>query len=391
MKVLFIVDSFPNVFKPNWSVFFKELALAINTNIDDIELSVISPSFYSWKEKAPKHCFAYRKSNIDGIDIYEKGSLNVTGRITIYRRYKIDKVVDFLYKKYLQDHSKPDIIHAHVGLWAGKGAQTLSNKINVPFIITEHSSRVFGTRYNNSQRKILQSIYDDASKVITVSKALKNHINQEFNIDAIEVVPNVVDTDCFTIGNNQKEHDTFTIISIGNLKSSKRFDLLIEAFSIVIERYPKIQLKIIGEGGEKKKLQNLINSKDLSDSVALLGEVLHEKIPQYFLDSDLFVLPSDIETFGVVFIEALASGIPVIGTKCGGPEDIINSENGILIEKDNKTILADAIVSIMNNYDQYDLDAIAEKTKLKYSPEKIAERQMDIYLTTINSYNGNQT
>lgn len=384
MKVLFIVDSFPNTFKPNWSIFFKELAKAVHHSTEGVEVSVIAPSFYSLKEKVPKTCLEYHKSDVEGIDVYEMGTLNLTGRFSIYKRYKIEKVVSFLYEKYLLDHDPPDLIHAHVGLWAGKAALSLSERIQVPFVITEHSSRVFGNRFNNVQRKALQTVYQKAAKVITVSSALGRHIQNEFEVDHVEVIPNVVDTDRFGAQSLKKERDVFTIISVGNLKASKRFDLLIEAFALVHSQYPKTTLEIIGEGHEKQKLQNLIQQYELSTSAKLRGAVLHSELPAYFNRSDLFVLPSDIETFGVVFIEALASGTPVIGTKCGGPEDIINDENGILVSKDNKKALSDAIVSIITNHENYNQTIIAEQAKFRYSPGKIAEMHEKLYQTIIN-------
>jgi glycosyltransferase involved in cell wall biosynthesis len=97
----------------------------------------------------------------------------------------------------------------------------------------------------------------------------------------------------------------------------------------------------------------------------------------YFTNSNTFVLPSKSETFGVVYIEALLCGLPVIATSCGGPEDFVNDKNGLLIPVDNKEELINALKMIKKN--DYDKKLISENCRQKFAPEIIANRITKLY------------
>jgi glycosyltransferase involved in cell wall biosynthesis len=91
------------------------------------------------------------------------------------------------------------------------------------------------------------------------------------------------------------------------------------------------------------------------------------------------VLASDSETFGVVFIEALACGVPAAGTACGGPEDIIHEGNGILVPVGDVHALAEAMITIADNRDRYDSAELSREAVSKYSPHEVARRILEVY------------
>ena len=98
-----------------------------------------------------------------------------------------------------------------------------------------------------------------------------------------------------------------------------------------------------------------------------------------------FVLSSQHETFGVVLIEALAQGLPLIATRCGGPEDIINKDNGLLVPINDVDRLAEAMFSIYNNYEKYDPEKLREHCKEEYSEKSISLKLIEIYQETLRS------
>ena len=98
---------------------------------------------------------------------------------------------------------------------------------------------------------------------------------------------------------------------------------------------------------------------------------------------DAFVLASRRETFGVVYIEAMAAGLPVIATRCGGPEDFVTEENGILIPVDDAAALTDAMEHMMLHRREYDSASISADIRRKFAPETIAARLTDIYKTVL--------
>ena len=116
-----------------------------------------------------------------------------------------------------------------------------------------------------------------------------------------------------------------------------------------------------------------------------MGSKNKNEIATLLQNSDLFVLPSRNETFGVVYIEAMACGLPIIATDCGGPRDIVTEENGLLIPTEDVNALGNAILHMVNNIDKYDRKAIAEDCQARFSPEVIAKQLTQIFEDTIKN------
>ena len=203
---------------------------------------------------------------------------------------------------------------------------------------------------------------------------------QKFNKEAI-YIPNIVDTNLFTyspLNSNQKD-SMFRFVSIGTLIQRKRMDLTIEAFVRAFGQNKSVTLTIFGEGPERNKLESLIRKHEIGDRVILKGLQSREMISEYFKVSDCFVLPSQAETFGVVYIEALASGIPVIATKCGGPDSLINDGNGIIIPVDDREALVNAMKDMYKHINKYDKELISRKTTEQFSPKSVANSLTEVY------------
>ena len=216
-----------------------------------------------------------------------------------------------------------------------------------------------------------------ADALITVSPKLKAVIRNRFNKDAI-CIPNVVDTRLFTYAPNNNS-SIFRFVSTGNLKPVKRMDLTIEAFTKAFKNDKDVTLTIFGEGPERNKLETIIRNNEIGEKVKLMGLQSRKNISEYLRKSDCFVLASQAETFGVVYIEALASGVPVIATKCGGPESFVNEENGVFVPVDDLESLTNAMKTMHKNINIYNRKAIANKTKELFSPEAIAGKLEKVY------------
>ncbi len=117
----------------------------------------------------------------------------------------------------------------------------------------------------------------------------------------------------------------------------------------VIDSYPNIQLIIIGEGNEKKKLNNLVQSLNLKDNIIFLGQISQDSVKEWLQKSKLFILPSIEEGQGVVLVEALACGTPCIGSNVGGIPDVINDDVGTLVPPKNPKALSEAILFYLLN------------------------------------------
>ena len=133
--------------------------------------------------------------------------------------------------------------------------------------------------------------------------------------------------------------------------------------------------------------QELISELKLGNNVVMMGQMTRDKIAEILSASDCFVLPSKLETFGVVYIEAMACGLPIIATKCGGPDSFVNEDNGVLIPVDDEGALISAFREMAANIDRYNKKEIASMASDNFSPEVIANKLINIYTTLLKNCN----
>ena len=256
------------------------------------------------------------------------------------------------------------------------------------FVMTEHSSQILNTNYLPSWVKNLAPrIYRNYDKVIGVSPFLVEKMNKNFNANAV-YIPNMYDDKTF-FGRGRKkknENSSFMFVFVGNLIKSKNPILCIEAFckafadsNFMTPNGGKIILSIVGDGPELRTCEATIDRLNMRRNVRLLGVLQRTQISEIMQDSKCFVLPSQYETFGVVYIEAMACGLPVIATRCGGPDSFINESNGRLIPVDDETALVSAFKHMLENAEYYDSVKIAQTTAALFSPNSVARAMIKLY------------
>jgi len=144
------------------------------------------------------------------------------------------------------------------------------------------------------------------------------------------------------------------------------------------------ELHIIGEGIDRERLEKITIDYSIKDKIVIFhGFIKNDKLLNFLQNSDFFILNSIYETFSVVCAEALAAGIPVISTRCGGPEDFINENVGILIEKGNQQELIRAINYMLDNSEKYDPWALHEYIKSRFGYEKVGKQFYKQYLEVL--------
>ncbi len=282
-----------------------------------------------------------------------------------------------LYRHIKGKHGQPDIIHSHF-IGSGYMAVKVFSNLGIPLILTEHYSAMNQKQLDTYYHKVGKYTYPRVSKVVAVSDYLAKNINSKFNVDVC-VIPNIVDTSCFGVKSKNSDSDGFSFISTGNLQPNKRMDLLIDSFYAAFKDNNDVRLHIFGEGPERKKLEKMIADYNLRDRVFLMGLAERKDIAVKMQESDCFVLASRLETFGVAYIEALAAGLPVIATRCGGPEDFINKKNGILVDVDDNDALVAAMLKMYMESNKFDRVKISTDVKNKFSPVVVARKLTDVY------------
>lgn len=273
-----------------------------------------------------------------------------------------------------------DLIHAHVSYPAGFIAMKLAEQTGIPYIITEHSGP-FPLPGLSKKGKALPLVSEPlvaAKAVIAVSSALAEAIRKQTGISSL-VIPNLVDCNFFRLPEHRMTNDKFSLFALASLVPSKGIMDLVEAIKILFSRGIDLCLKVGGAGPLAKLINREISRYHLQHKLVLLGQLSpHQALSQY-QSCDCFVMPSHHESFSVVLLEALACGKPLIATACGGPTDIINSDNGLLISPRNPLALADAIQKMIKTYQNYDPTFIRNQCAQTYSSEVIATRIAKVY------------
>ena len=259
-----------------------------------------------------------------------------------------------------------DIIHAHVGYPAGPIARNLAREANIPYVITEHMGlgRVSSYLKNGQPIQEISGAYENASATIAVSNFLKQELS-DLGLDVSHVIPNLVNEERFFPV--KKNNSNFIFLLMGALSHGKGIDIFLKAAAKIQSEGLQCEFWIAGAGPDERKLRALSENIGLASSVIWLGNISRDLAPEIFQRSDVFVLPSRYETFGVVYAEALACGKPVIATKCGGPEDIVSDGDGMLIDRDNPSQLADAMLELFYSSSSYCADSIRGRFMDRYS------------------------
>lgn len=370
MRILFITRGYPSESYKTHGIFEYDMAKALVDAGHEVTYIAVDMRSFRRKRRWGFESFQRDGIQIEGINI-PLGRIYNPLKTAVSERLLLHK-----YRQLMVHHEPFDIIHAHYIGSAYLGAK-LKEYSGIPLVITEHSSKLNG-ELNGYIRKKLEFAYSCADQLTTVSQSLSIVIEEKFGVKS-EVIPNIADTDVFTLEDEKHSPFPFTFVTTGNLIKSKGMDLTLIAFSKLLKRYPDCKLLIFGKGSEKDRLVRIIRQYDLTQHVTLMGLVSREQLNDYYNKSHCFVLASFSETFGVSYIEALAKGIPVIATDCGGPSEFVHPENGILVPVNDVEALYEAMIQMIEHFAYYSRKAISDEIKDKYSSRKNAESLEIIY------------
>lgn len=376
MKICIIANGYPSAKEPQFGCFEKDQALALKKAGHEIIILYVDGRFRSyWRKIGITHL----KDN--GIKIYGIFLFPLI-LISIFcyklnhklRNYMLERVYNYMVKR----EGKPDIIYAHY-LYNIANATNLQEKYAIPLVGIEHWSMLNKPQLSSRIYYLGNIAYKKADRILAVSNALANNIKNNFNIDSLVVNDMVGEEFLKEISCVSPNISKFKFIAVGSLIKRKGFDLLIKSFFKSNLYKKNCELLIIGGGKERTTLQELINNYHLKDSVHLIGRKSKQEIISYLEQSNVFVLSSHVETFGVVCIEALALGLPVIATICGGPEEFVHNYNGILVSVNNSEELISAMIKMYDNYSNYDRIFISEECRNKFSPNVITNQLTEIF------------
>ncbi len=375
MHILIVASDFPNPSDPLEGVFERDQARALQDAGHTVTYAAID-----LRSARHRRRLGLRHFVEDGLNVYLY-SLPVSPLRAAYEPVG-GACFRAILRRVCAERGAPDIVHAHF-LGVAAIAAPVCREKNLPLVITEHTSALNAPDPGKALVKTMRKTYPLADALLVVSSLLAGSIYRHTGAKAV-VVPNIIDTQSFSVVKEDNvPGEPFRFVASGFLIERKGYDLLLRAAGDLRRRGYALALTVFGDGPEREALEKLAESEGVRDCVDFRGQCTRGELGEAYPQMDAFVLASRRETFGVVYIEAMAAGLPVIATRCGGPEDFVTEENGILIPVDDAAALTDAMEHMMLHRREYDSASISADIRRKFAPETIAARLTDIYKTVL--------
>ena len=321
----------------------------------------------------------------DGITIYQSFQRGVPKAVRWNMKRWVTIVCE-MFDDYVARYGKPDILHAHCAKWAGYAAMKISEKYGIPYVITEHLSKLvcekeFGPAPSDTwQIPLLKACYHEAKMVIHVSEELVENIACYFGNDyRWQAISNTIDTDFFHYQpRSDRAGRTFRFCCLANFWPLKGYDVLIPAFQLLRQSGVQAELHIAGRGTDSAECRAL-----LSEGMTTHGLLNKEAVRALLYQCDALVLASRSEVQPLVLLEAMSTGIPVIATDCM-PQSLRIPGGCTIVPVDEIEALAEAMKSVFHQT-SFDGKAVSEKVRLLASPEVIGSRLSTLFTDILAS------
>jgi glycosyltransferase involved in cell wall biosynthesis len=294
-------------------------------------------------------------------------------------------IVCDMFDDYVARYGKPDILHAHCAKWAGYAAMRISEKYGIPYVITEHLSKLvfekeFGPAPSDTwQIPLLKACYREANMVIPVSEELVDNISCYFGKDyRWQAISNTIDTDFFHYQpRSDRNGRAFRFCCLANFWPLKGYDVLIPAFQQLRKSGVNAELHIAGRGTDSNNFKAM-----LSDGIVSHGLLSRNAVRDLLYKSDAIVLASRSEVQPLSLLEAMSTGIPVIATECV-PQSMRLKEGCTIVPIGNVQALATAMSSVMVK--PVDGERLSQTVRQRVSPEVIGMRLTEVFDTVLHT------
>jgi glycosyltransferase involved in cell wall biosynthesis len=284
----------------------------------------------------------------------------------------------------------PDVLHAHT-LEAAIPAVMLGRLHGIPVVASEHWSGFPLGTLTRWQRVLARRVFEAADAVCPVSESLRRAIQPYAPRARMHVVGNVVDTTLFAPPAGEREaHDgPPRLLAVALLSDKKGLAVLLDALArrAAAGRSP-VSLDVVGDGPERPVLDARARDLGLDGAVRFHGLESRDAVARRMAESDLFVLPSHVETFGVALVEALAAGLPVVATDVGVAGEIVDEHAGIIVPPGDADALAAGIDRAVEGLGRFDPAASSALVRARYGPDAVAAAWDAVYATVTGGRNG---
>jgi glycosyltransferase involved in cell wall biosynthesis len=374
IHILILPSWYPRTPSDVGGVFFRDQALAL-ANYGH-KVGVIAPQMKSVRTlfgKTEKRSLPYFEVDA-GLPTYRKLVLAALPRVPYGNYWLFKRAAQKLFRDYIKYHGKPDIIHAHAAIFGGAVAVDIAKEFDIPVVLTEHSTGFARRVYSPWQLKLAEKAIAGSRSRISVSPSLGELMGDQFAFSKglWKWIPNVVADRFKTPQNFTSEDRPARFLNLALMTAKKgQFDL-VKAFHSVIENGLKAELWLAGDGPIRAELEEQASNLGIAEKVRFLGLIAPEKVPQLLSEIDVMVVSSHYETFGVVAAEALMAGVPVVATRCGGPECIVQEGDGLLVPPKQPLVLGQAMRHFGEELSSYNRKGIADRAKDRFSGPAVA-------------------
>jgi 1,2-diacylglycerol 3-alpha-glucosyltransferase len=261
---------------------------------------------------------------------------------------------------------RPDVIHSHHPFLLGRTAADKAEELDIPLVFTFHTRYRDYSHYVSLNQKIVKEAIDrwlgdymaHCHHIIVPSDSIRRLLAEEYGVvQQITTLPTGIElapyrqADGGRIRQERDWGDDVVLISVGRLAKEKNWDTLLKAAAELFRQQPKARLVILGDGDDRPALQAQCQELGIEDRVEFTGIVPFDQIPHYLKAADLFVFASVTETQGLVTMEALAAGLPVVAVAATGTSDVVVHEQQGLLTENNSQALAQAMLQVIGNPD----------------------------------------
>ncbi|MBK8884647.1 MAG: glycosyltransferase family 4 protein [Bacteroidales bacterium] len=370
-QILIISFWNPTARHPQQGIFIQEQAAAVcdmRENIIFLQVNIL-PSRNIFLKKTYEEA-AYFKNKRITINLYSR-----LWKFWYVNPWSVSRIILRLIRKN-KGEIAPAIIHANVIFPCGVTGYLLARKLGARLLISEHWSKTGKLLGHPLYKRIAMKAYLYSFAVICVSEFLSERLSRSTGHKNLIVIPNIIDTDIYSYKQKPTSgNSSLSMVCIANWKLPKRLDLIIESLiSFASESSLKIELTVVGNGPQADMLRKRETPENLK--IRWTGYLDRSAIAPLLQGANIFLHASDIETFSIVTAEALSTGTPVLASNTGALPELINEQNGILVENNHESWL-NGIREIVTK--EYDYEVIAHQNQNKYSPRQIGNRILSIY------------
>jgi len=366
MRVLMLSHMYPNAVSSLGGIFVRQQAVALARL--GVEISVVAPvpwlpGFMAGRGKWGGYPSVPYQEQPDGFPVFHPRVLEFPR--SLFFEYYPQTFARGIRRVFTEQIARGvDIIHAHVAHPDGAAALRFGRKYNIPVVVTIHGQDfAYTLERSRTCAESVRATLNGAAGVILVSDKLKNQYGLKAWADQLakyRVIYNGVD---FADVQRPEQQGTLLdhglraarrrLLTVGFLRPDKGHAVVLKALPELIREFPDLEYRIVGDGSERARLEALTEQLGLSEHVLFLGSLPHHEAMREMAQCELFILPSWNEAFGVVYLEAMANGKPIIGTSGEGISEILAQEGvGKAVPRKDVLALTEAIRELFNHQEQ---------------------------------------